>query len=363
MNDYGVSKSSSRFCPLVCCGKRGSICFCRLTALIIVLIIASPLFAKFDSAALDDACRSFEKNESECAVVILEPSRAKIEYIYNNALARDRRFPPGSLAKAWTASLLVERAHDASFDPSRKIICKGRFYPSALAAFTGSDLNSFNIPEDEKGERYYKCSVQHGHGAVELHDALSRSCNLYFLESVSKWEGFYDAFVSCWSLDRDPVSGARFSNDILTPFQRAASAIGEGSVRVSPLKTAQCFAALFARTPLLVPTETGEGSVAAELPLSLRSREMVMSVLTEAVRDGTLKNLSIKNRDVRIIAGKTGTATQYRKKFASHGWNAILVEFRGKKFVLVSFVMKGIGSKQAAALSAVILNAMKEELR
>jgi len=119
-------------------------------ALVVLLMFGSPLLAKFDVAALDDACRSFDKSGNECAVVILEPTRAKIEYLYNNVLSRERRFPPGSLAKAWSAALLIERARDASFNPSAKVTCKGRFYPSARVAFSGTDLNTFNIIEDEK---------------------------------------------------------------------------------------------------------------------------------------------------------------------------------------------------------------------
>jgi cell division protein FtsI/penicillin-binding protein 2 len=162
-----------------------------------------------------------------------------------------------------------------------------------------------------------------------------------------------------WGLDRNPVNGQRYAGENLTPFMQISAAIGEGgAIRISPMKTAQCYAALFAGTPLLVPSESGSARAMQELALSERTRRFLIGSLSRAVTDGTLKNIN-PGRRVRLIGGKTGTATQYRKKYAHHGWNALLFEYNGARFCLVSFVTSGSGAKEAAALSEAIFGALK----
>ena len=78
--------------------------------------------------------------------------------------------------------------------------------------------------------------------------------------------------------------------------------------------------------------------------------------MTAALHHGTLKEIIITNANIEMVAGKTGTGTHYKKKYATHGWNVIYFQYKFKKYILVSFVYKGSGSKEAMKLSKLVLN-------
>lgn len=68
-------------------------------------------------------------------------------------------YPPGSVWKIVVALAIL----DSKVDPQKKIFCKGH---------TGI------------GNRTYNCWQEAGHGYVDLHDAIMKSCNVYFYETA-----------------------------------------------------------------------------------------------------------------------------------------------------------------------------------
>lgn len=62
---------------------------------------------------------------------------------------------------------------------------------------------------------------------------------------------------------------------------------------------------------------------------------------------------------LEIRGGKTGTATMVRQKYLTHGWNVILFRYDGEPYVLVTFVEKGIGGREAKQLSSLILSVIR----
>ncbi|MGL4370297.1 MAG: penicillin-binding transpeptidase domain-containing protein [Spirochaetota bacterium] len=327
------------------------------------LFLPAPLPASsFEAGRIDAALDGFSRANGECAAVLLHARSGRIEYIYNRAAAVSRRYPPGSIAKGWSAAVLLDYGAQDGFSPAERIICEGKFFPPESAFFQPGEENLFNLIDDpQKGERYFKCSLAAGHGKTDLRKALIESCNVYFLTQASRMNGFYEKYISVWRLD-DTLAPGSFSSaePILrqgTPFLKTAAAIGEGGlVQVSPLKAAQCYAALFEDTPLLLPFEgSGTPSVRQELPVSLSARRFIRTALSRTVTEGTLKKLTAP-AGIKILAGKTGTGTHYRKKYASHGWNVLWLETGGERYVLVTFVAKGSGPAEAAALSGILLN-------
>ena len=310
----------------------------------------------FDQAALEAASFSFEEKYGECAAVILETSRARIEYVHNRSCAIEQRFPPGSIVKVFSSVVLLEHAAEWKFSPGRPVDCKGVFVPSKEYAFTGWDDSIFNLGETA-GVKGFRCSVRDGHGKVDLGSALARSCNTYFLTRASMSPSFYHELISTWKLDTDPVSGRVYANEQMTQFMRIAAAIGEGgAVRLSPLKVAQCFAALYEGTPLLIPSESGSAKVQAPLAIGEMSRRFTVSTLSRTLNGGTLRALDYKG--VKVLGGKTGTGTHYRRKYVHHGWVALVFEKDSKRYCLVAFVMKGSGSKEAARYAETLLGAV-----
>jgi cell division protein FtsI/penicillin-binding protein 2 len=331
----------------------------RITG-ILLCVLQSVTLAAFASEnnALDSACRAFEAEKGECGVLVIEMRSAKIEYIYNEAIISERRFPPGSCAKPLAAALMLDHGSSA-FSAESPMRCSGRFYPPQSSAFASNDYAIFNIQQDHGA--YFKCSLRDGHGLVSLPQALSLSCNVFFLTKASQWENFYPEFINAWDLLSDPVTKIKHRDDASTQFQRSAAAIGEGSLRITPLKLAQCYSALFTGSPLLVPSRDGSARTAGDVSVSRGSRERISAILSDVVRAGTLRDISVKRKDLRLIAAKTGTATHYGKKIARHGWNVAEFEYRNKKMLLVTFVMNGSGSKEAARLSEIILDSWKEK--
>ena len=329
--------------------------------LAVCAFLSFPCEAAVNGARADALLERFAREKGECAAVVLNARSGRIEYIYNRECAVSRRYPPGSIAKGWSAAVLLD---SPGFDPSRRVNCSGRFVPPQAASFRSDDENSFNLLRDSgNGELYFKCSTAKGHGPADLRKALVESCNVYFLTSAAQCDGFCEKLISTWHLDdplvpgRDCPAQAYFAKG--TPFLKIACAIGEGGlVQVSPLKAAQCYAALFENTPLLQPYE-GDGvpSVRQDLAVSAQARQYIRTALSRTAEEGTLSKVAVP-RGVRILAGKTGTATRCRKKFARHGWNVLWIEANGERYVVVSFVAKGSGPREAAALSSVILDGL-----
>lgn len=320
-----------------------------------MLLLLSPLLA-FDKNRLDAAARKCEQQIGESAAVILSVRDGKIAYIYNDPIARNGHYPPGSIMKPLSALVLLEHG----FNPSAGILCRGRYYPPKEQSFVKRDESVFNIPVDADGIPYMKCSLNAGHGSVSLGKAIAQSCNVFFLTAASRYPDFYESLVSLWALDVDPVTGENIFSGGLTSLQRTASAIGEGGgVKISPLKAAQCYALLAAGNPQLFLSKSKKYIDQWNDHIQQKDREWVLSTLSRSFYDGTLKELKISNKTITLVAGKTGTGTQWGRKYTTHGWAVIIFDYMNERYVLVSFVMKGSGSKEAARFAHVLLDEVK----
>lgn len=337
--------------------------FFRIRCLIAAAALLLPWSALFPSGkvpdlkAMEDAASRFEQKSGNCAAVLVESQNCRITFIHNRRVSLERRFPPGSLMKPMSAALLADS--DPSL-PSSSLECRGHFVPED--AFSLSDEKRFNLAHDpESGLRSFPCSVSTGHGSVTMRSALIRSCNVFFLSAVHKTPDFFERLVAVWKLDDPLLPGlAAQSSSIkdISPFQKISASIGEGSgVLLSPLKIAQNYSALFEGTPLMEPYEAGNPSVRSDLPLKRESLDSVRSALSATACEGTLAGLKIP-AGCTFLGGKTGTSTALGDKSIHHGWNALWIECGGKRYVLVTFVLKGRGAKEACEFSSEILEAM-----
>ena len=348
--------------------------YCSVILFLAIMIFLSALSFS-DTAGLsqraamfvDPAVAEFERGHSMCAAVLMNIKSGEMVYVYNRSAVYGKRFPPGSLAKTWSALVLLDHRDIMDFDEKKKLTCRGRYYPELPMSFFPADYGSFNLPVDESGRRYFRCSLRDGHGEMALEEALVHSCNAYFLMAASRNASeFFCLLVNTFSLDRNTgaqLVGSGEGDAVIdsrkaTIFQLAASAIGEGGlIRVSPLKVAQLYAAVFSGGSMPVPFERPfEGNAKrARVDVSSAGLRFVSSALRKVFKEGTLKKLGRERFNAEILSGKTGTATRYREKYGTHGWNALLLEIQGKEYVLVTFVEKGSGSGEALELSRTIL--------
>ena len=85
-------------------------------------------------------------------------------------------------------------------------------------------------------------------------------------------------------------------------------------------------------------------------------RGQIKEALRLTITEGTLKNLHLKNTSIQILGGKTGTPTQDGGKFQTHGWNILYFQKGDTPYLLVVFIEKGSGKKEAMEVSTLILN-------
>ncbi|PKL39207.1 MAG: hypothetical protein CVV44_10105 [Spirochaetae bacterium HGW-Spirochaetae-1] len=328
-----------------------------------------PVNAFPDTSRLDPILARFEMKNPGSAVVIMNIASGEIVYVFNRRIALEQRFPPGSLAKVWSAVVLLENRSLFRFDPRVSVRCQGRFTPDPGPGFSADDMRVFNLSRDSGQEPHFRCSLRNGHGDVILSRALIDSCNVYFLTAACGNPGdFFRLLMNTWHLHEN--TGCRLVavteedfKDIpgATSFRRCAAAIGEGGLlQVSPLQVAAAFGALFARSSILSPFEAPYTGRVEQygLAISDATAAMVIEPMRETLLHGTLKSLTVNNREVILLAGKTGTASHVNGKYRTHGWNVICFRFREEKYVLVSFVFQGSGSGQARKLSQCLLEAL-----
>ncbi len=231
-------------------------------------------------------------------------------------------YPPGSVIKIATAfSILREEVQD----PRSVENCPG--YHTI-------------------GDRRFKCWREEGHGPTDLHDAVMKSCDVYFyklsqklgMERLSRYlRKFGWGEKTGLELPEKPglVPSRRWKRDALgEPWYRgetAMLAIGQGHVTATPLQVGVMTAAIANGGRVLEPTiRKGGGKeparVVGEGPGGAESREFVRNALRDVVnaRGGT----GILARSPRVsVSGKTGTAQVVSikvesklKRFRDHAW-------------------------------------------
>jgi penicillin-binding protein 2 len=324
----------------------------------------------FQMSNLDTLITDFESLNSPSTVIIMEASNGFVNYLYRKNSNAVRRFAPGSIAKTWSSVILLENRNIFGNSVHGAVECRGKYFPTENNQFTSGDKLSFNLPYDSvSGKNYFRCSLKRGHGLIGIREALIHSCNVFFLSKASiEPQLFYKKLIKKFHLNEN--TGARIAgiNELpslarrsATRFQGTASSIGEGgTILVSPLKVAQVYSAIFSGTSLLSPyTNPGSGArMQYPLNISPSARNIILPSLIGVTTVGTLKKLKNKNKNIKLLAGKTGTGTHNRKRYSTHGWNVLYFSFHGKKYVMVVFVYKGSGSLQAIELSSIIINAL-----
>lgn len=231
-------------------------------------------------------------------------------------------YPPGSVIKIATAfSILREEVQD----PHSVEDCPG--YHTI-------------------GDRRFKCWREEGHGPTDLHDAVMKSCDVYFyklsqrlgMERLSRYlRKFGLGEKTGLELPEKPglVPSRRWKRDALgEPWYRgetAMLAIGQGHVTTTPLQVGVMTAAIANGGRVLEPTIRKGGGreparVVGEGPGGAESREFVRNALRDVVNasGGT----GVLARSPRVsVSGKTGTAQVVSlkvesklKRFQDHAW-------------------------------------------
>jgi len=275
------------------------------------------------------------------------------------------QFPPGSTYKPFVAAAALQ---EGIFTPQTRVFCPGSYW---------------------FGGRAYGCWKKEGHGSVDLHTALVRSCDVYFYEAgrrlgVDRIAHFSRMFglggitgidlpeekpglipTAAWKKKR---FGERWH-----PGETISISIGQGYDLVTPLQLAVSYGAIAtgrAMQPhLLKRVEKADGTLVFEAEQKVLSEVQVKPAYLDAVRAG-LRGVVMepggtggRSRVPGIeVAGKTGTAQVIRLdafkgvpesrvpvKYRDHAWFAAWAPVDAPEIVVAVLAEHGGHGGAAAA--------------
>jgi penicillin-binding protein 2 len=280
--------------------------------------------------------------------------------------------PPGSVFKVLSAVALLQ---SGKVDPEERFECLGYL----------DQPNRFRCPI------YVQQKV--GHGPLDLSQALSRSCNVYFFHAADRigpqpivdWArrfgigsstGIDLPFEKAGNLpDPDASDHGDPGKSVTTRWHRGDTrslAVGQSSLTTTPLQIARMMAAIANGGDMVTPfaahksgprlaDEDSASGVSLRVPipgLSEATLARIRTALTKTVSDpsGTAYN-TVRTKDI-AIAGKSGTA-QSGKGQADHAWFAGYAPADNPR-VAFAVVLEhaGSGSKAAGPLARQLVEAL-----
>ncbi len=210
-------------------------------------------------------------------------------------------FPPGSTSKPMTSLGLLA----AGIDPDQTVNCTGAY---------------------RVGNAIFHCSQRRGHGPIALHEAIIKSCDIYFY-AMAKQAGMKPLAAMARELGLGaefelPVTSQRYGTvpdpewlerrykKKWSTFDTVNSSIGQGYMLVNPLQLA-VMTARIASGRKLVPrlTMAQKSTPAPVLDVDPEHLAFVRDAMTGVVNSGR-GTASVAKLPVEgvLMAGKTGTA-------------------------------------------------------
>ncbi|MFH1368607.1 MAG: penicillin-binding protein 2 [Elusimicrobiota bacterium] len=259
------------------------------------------------------------------------------------------RYPPGSIFKIITFIAALE---GNKINPSQTFNCTGSFM---------------------FGNKSFACWNKKGHGRVDLMQALSVSCNVYFYqlglkvgpELIEKYAKLFrigeitgiDMPSEKRGLVPSPEWKKKRVGEAWHPGDTINMAIGQGSLWVTPAQMAMMISAVanggVIYKPYLVDkilNVNGENVLKPQnkkignIELSKQTWDMLHEGLKSVVKDGTARACYFENL---AVAGKTGTAQNPQGK--DHGWFVAYAPADNPELAVAVIVENGGGGGAVAA--------------
>lgn len=264
--------------------------------------VRTPLVPAIQTAA--DAAVAGEARPTH--LVVVRPGTGEILAVSSNEIADagnalSGRFPPGSSMKVITATALLGAGAVA---PATPVPCPGT-----------------TVVEGREFENQDQFDL----GTVPFTEAFAQSCNTTFIQAAMQLPDAALAEAasaygvgSDWQLPVGIFSGSVPTDS--TGTTKAADAIGQGQVLMSPAQMALVVAGVAGGTPV-VPVEVLDAAPAGEAPAGPAAA--VLDALRPMMRQVVLGGTATALADRGEVFGKTGTA-EYGSNTPpdSHGWFA-----------------------------------------
>jgi cell division protein FtsI/penicillin-binding protein 2 len=237
-------------------------------------------------------------------LVVVRPGTGEILAVSSNEVADagnalTGQFPPGSSMKTMTATALLSTG---TLSPDTPVACPG------TTVVEGREFEN----ED-----------QFDLGTVPFREAFAQSCNTTFIQQALELpDGALAAAATSYGVGTDwelPVGifGGSVPADS-TGTTKAADAIGQGEVLMSPAQLALVAAGIAGGTPA-APVEVVGGAAAGAAPAG--PGQAVLDALRPMMRQVVLSGTATALTDRGDVYGKTGTA-EYGSNTPpdAHGW-------------------------------------------
>ncbi|MCX7953207.1 MAG: penicillin-binding transpeptidase domain-containing protein [Deltaproteobacteria bacterium] len=272
---------------------------------------------------------------------------------------------------------LINRAFQGVYPPGSvaKI-----FVALGLANYGKKVKTAFCPGYDLVGKRSLRCHKRSGHGTMDLVEAISQSCDVYFY-NLSKLANYDEIFNSLSLFGFGKETGLECipqSKGTLRPkdkikhsieFEKALISIGQGGFSASPIQVAVAMASLLNGGKILKPKLVEEiYSDDSTTYFNFSSPEVMQTIelekqTMEAVKEGMFKAINsssgtaYSSRSKQVLyAGKTGTAQVIdlkrktkQKIHEDHAWFVGYWPVENPKFVIVVIVEHGGSGGQIAA--------------
>jgi penicillin-binding protein 2 len=280
--------------------------------------------------------------------------------------------------KSWLEDIekpLLNRATQAAYPPASTM--------KLLTSFSGFAHHARLVDSStqckgyiELADRKLRCWKKRGHGKVDLHDAIVHSCDVYFYElgdelgmsalgdTARAWGFGEKTGINLPPESRGNVPKKRHpSGRHWYRGETMITAIGQGSITVTPLQMAR-FAAAIANggkilTPLLEAGQTPH--ITRKLSLDAKALRKVRQGMRDVVADKKGTAYWQLSRAHWTVAGKTGTAQVVKmsdddkrtfsdaKHHQDHAWFMGYAPFDKPEIAFAVFVENGGHGGSAAA--------------
>ncbi len=311
------------------------------------------------------------------ALVVLDPDTGEILAMVSRPSFDNNLFVQGITSSDWQMLMtdaqhpLLNRCVQTTYPPAsvfKLILAANALEQDAVHP----DDTSFCSGRHRVGNRVFRCWREHGHGRVDLQEALKKSCDVYFyklgqelgVEKISEFArqyGFHaPTGINLTNENQgtipDPEWKLRRTGERWQGGDTVNLSIGQGYTQVTPLQIARFYGALvnggYLLRPQLLPDP--EPEVQEKLPLADKDLQFLRQAMVATVEkpEGTARRLQTPEAK---IGGKTGTAQvvalreEYREKdqeevpygFRHHAWMASFGEQGDQSYVVVALVEHG----------------------
>lgn len=259
-------------------------------------------------------------------------------------------FPPGSSFKLITAAAALA---EGIVNADTRITCNGR---TRVAG------------------RTFRCHRAEGHGALNLVEALSASCNVFFyriaaaldVDVLASWARAFglgehtgiELIGETAGIVPDRAWKERTFGERWYPSETASVAVGQGAVTVTPLQMARVAAAIATSGRVPAPRLAGPGPAREISGIAPEHYALIHEGMREAIRTGTAWRAQVPGFEA---AGKTGTAQVASAarvaeenedrpwELRTHAWFVGFAPFQDPEIALAVLVEHGGGGGAAAA--------------